>query len=69
MQHRWVRCCACGAVTDFDEHRCPVSCANNGRMESISPSLEEMEKLLLQKNVWTKWPDQLTPFYKKLGLL
>lgn len=64
MLKQWAKCCACGAVTDPDEHHCPVACANNGRMESIFPSKEEMITLLAQKKVWTKWPDQLESYLK-----
>ncbi len=68
MLQKWSKCCACGALTDPDERHCPVGCANHGRMESIFPNQEEMIALLEQRKVWTKWPSQLNPYYKKMGL-
>lgn len=64
MQQKWLKCCICGAVTDFDESHCPIRCVDNGEMEIVLISPKEMRNLLSQKKIWTKWPDQLTPFLK-----
>lgn len=62
MQEQWMRCCACGAVTDFNESYCPARCKNSGKTEIISFSLEELIKLLSQGKIWTKRPDSVNSF-------
>lgn len=69
LEVRWKKCCACGTVTDFDEKYCPAGCKDNERFEAVFPSKDDIAILLLKKNIWTKWPDQLMIIAKEKGLL